>query len=293
MPSTAALSPAVAKLKAEYAKLYGKPASGPQRNQASWLKQKIADKQPASTAVQTSSPPVDVPTEVLPNKINEIDLFLQSCPVQFHADKLEEKTLRLKNYTISKVKNAKAGYVKRLEDGVRGASHDLASARLPYSELKRTALGNAMLAAVAPFAKDEGFIANVKSAADTLTNYRAASIEAAAVKAKHALEQQQLLDMEAEFQVRARRADELSASVAASMRQMELEQPKPRGRPPLRRASTISLGFDGEEAFSSAEEAAAAMSGLSGTENLDSERDQFSQTLGFCDSDGEGEGAEY
>jgi len=73
---------------------------------------------------------------------------------------------------------------------------------------------------------------------------------------------------------------------------MEQEQPKPRARPPLRRASTISLGVDGEEAFSSAEEAAAAMSGLSGTENLDSERDQFSQTMSFGGSDDEGEEGE-
>ena len=101
--------------------------------------------------------------------------------------------------------------------------------------------------------------------------------------------------MESEFQMRARRADELSASVAASVRQMELEQPKPRGRPPLRRTSTISLGFDGEEAFSSAEEAAAAMANLTGAENLDSERDQFSQTMTFGDSDTDSdeEGEEY
>jgi hypothetical protein len=296
MPSAAALSPAVAKLKAEYQRLYGKPASGPQRNQTGWLKQKIADKQAVSASVQVS-PADDAPSEAeaVPNKIAEIDTFLTSCPVQFHADKLEERSLRVQNYNISKVKNAKAGYVKRLEGGVRTASRNLASARLPYSELKRTALGKAMLEAIAPFAKDDDFISNVKSAADTLTDYRVASIEAAAAKAKHALEQQQLLDMESEFQVRARRADELSASVAASVRQMELEQPKPRGRPPLRRASTISLGFDGEEAFSSAEEAAAAMANLTGAENLDSERDKFSQTMTFGDSDNDSdeEGEEY
>ena len=54
MPSAAALSPAIAKLKAEYQRLYGKPASGPQRNQAGWLKQKIADKQPVSASVHES-----------------------------------------------------------------------------------------------------------------------------------------------------------------------------------------------------------------------------------------------
>ena len=63
----------------------------------------------------------------------------------------------------------------------------------------------------------------------------------------------------------------------------------------LRRASTISLGFDGEEAFSSAEEAAAAMANLTGAENLDSERDKFSQTMTFGDSDTDSdeEGEEY
>ena len=48
---------------------------------------------------------------------------------------------------------------------------------------------------------------------------------------------------------------------------MELEHPKPRGRPRMRRESTISLGVDEDEAFSSAEDAAAAaaaMGGLSG-----------------------------
>ena len=116
----------------------------------------------------------------------------------FHADKLEERHLRLKNYEISKVKNNKAGVVKRLERSVRDASRDLAEARLPYNDLKRNnALGKAILDAIAPFAKDEDFIANVKSATDTLTDYRTASIEAAAVKAKHAEQQQDLLHMEA------------------------------------------------------------------------------------------------
>ena len=110
MHSPAALSPAVAKLKAEYQRLYGKPASGPQRNHTGWLKQKIADKQAVSASVQVS-PVDDAPSEAeaVPNKIAEIDNFLRDCPVQFHAYKLEEKTLRLKNYEISKVKNAKAG----------------------------------------------------------------------------------------------------------------------------------------------------------------------------------------
>ena len=74
---------------------------------------------------------------------------LRDCPVQFHADKLEERALRLKNYEISKVKNAKAGVVQRLEVSVRGASRNLAEARLPYSDLKRNcALGKAMLVPV-------------------------------------------------------------------------------------------------------------------------------------------------
>ena len=186
----------------------------------------------------------------------------------FHADKLEERHLRLKNYEISKGKNNKAGVVKRLERSVRDASRDLAEARLPYNDLKRNnALGKAILDAIAPFAKDEDFIANVKSATDTLTDYRTASIEAAAVKAKHAEQQQDLLHMEAEFKEREERADELSASVASAVQQMELEHPKPRGRPRMRRESTISLGVDEDEAFSSAEDAAAAaaaMGGLSG-----------------------------
>ena len=60
----------------------------------------------------------------------------------FHADKLEERHLRLKNYEISKGKNNKAGVVKRLERSVRDASRDLAEARLPYNDLKRNnALG--------------------------------------------------------------------------------------------------------------------------------------------------------
>lgn len=99
-------------------------------------------------------------------------------------------------------------------------------------------------------------------------------------------------------QQRETRANELATSVAAAVQQIELEHPKPRGRPSLRRASTMSLGVDEDEAFSTAEDAAAAaaaaMSGLSGAENLDSERDQFSQTMTFGGSDDEGEGgAEY
>ena len=89
------------------------------------------------------------------------------------------------------------------------------------------------------------------------------------------------------------RADQLAASVAGSMQQIDLEQPKPRGRPRLRRASTMSLGVDEGEAFSTAEDAAAAaaaaMSGLAGAENFDSERDQYSQTITFGGSDEEGE----
>ena len=295
MPSVAALSPAVAKLKAEYQRLYGKPASGPQRNQTGWLKQKIADKQAVSASVQVS-PADDAPSEAeaVPNKIAEIDNFLRDCPVQFHADKLEEKALRLKNYEISKVKNAKAGVVKRLEVSVRGASRNLAEARLPYSDLKRnSALGKAMLDAIAPFAKEEGFVQDAEQAMKTLLAYRCASIEAAAVKAKHAEQQAELQQMELDFKERELRADQLAASVAGSMQQIDLEQPKPRGRPRLRRASTMSLGVDEGEAFSTAEDAAAAaaaaMSGLAGAENFDSERDQYSQTITFGGSDEEGE----
>ena len=55
----------------------------------------------------------------------------------------------------------------------------------------------------------------------------------------------------------------------------------------------MSLGVDEDEAFSTVEEAdaaaAAAMSGLAGGENLDSERDQYSQTMTFGNSDEEGE----
>ena len=39
-----------------------------------------------------------------------------------------------KNYEISKVKNAKAGVVKRLEVSVRGASRNLAEARSVHEE---------------------------------------------------------------------------------------------------------------------------------------------------------------
>ena len=60
------------------------------------------------------------------------------------------------------------------------------------------------------------------------------------------------LALEAEFKEREERADELSASVASTVQQMEVEHPKPRGRRPLRRESTISLGVDEDEAFSSA-----------------------------------------
>ena len=60
----------------------------------------------------------------------------------------------------------------------------------------------------------------------------------------------------------------------------------------------MSLGNDEDEAFSTAEDAdaaaAAAMSGLAGAENFDSERDQYSQTMTFDGSDDEGEGgADY
>ena len=244
-------------------------------------------KLPKPAAVQTSSPADDPPSEAVPNKIAEIDTFLTSCPVQFQADKLEERDLRIKNYTISKTKNRKAGEVKHLERSRRAAARALSEARLPYNELKTTELGKAVLDAIAPFAKDEGFIQTAQQAMKTLLLYRTASIEAAAFKAKHTAGQEELLQMEKEFKQREARADEIAASVAASVQQMELEEPKPRGRPRLRRASTMSLGADDDEAFSSAEDAAAAaaaaMSGLSGgaaaAEDLSDEREQASQSL--------------
>eukprot|EP01043_Picozoa_sp_COSAG02_P088217 COSAG02_NODE_25369_length_660_cov_1.620321_1_plen_83_part_00 len=79
------------------------------------------------------------------------------------------------------------------------------------------------------------------------------------------------------------------------MQQIELEQPKLRGRPRLRRASTMSLGVDEDEAFSTAEDdaaaAAAAMSGLAGgglsrTDHAVS--DGLSATFSFGNSDEEG-----
>ena len=146
----------------------------------------------------------------------------------------------------------------KMVDRIDAAARALSEARLPYNELKTTELGKAVLDAIAPFAKDEGFIQTAQQAMKTLLQYRTASIEAAAFKAKHTAEQEELLQMEKEFKQREARADEIAASVAASVQQMELEEPKPRGRPRMRRASTMSLGADEDEAFSSAEEAAAA-----------------------------------
>ncbi len=49
--------------------------------------------------------------------------------------------------------------------------------------------------AIAPFAKDEKFVQDAEQAMKTLLAYRSASIEAAAVKAKHAEQQAELQQM--------------------------------------------------------------------------------------------------
>ena len=49
--------------------------------------------------------PVDA---TLPKKITEIDEFLDTCPMQFHESKLEEKHLRTLNHAAKRVKGGKA-----------------------------------------------------------------------------------------------------------------------------------------------------------------------------------------
>ena len=111
----------------------------------------------------------------------------------------------------------------------------------------------ASLDAIAPFAKQENFSAEVKEAVDSMLDYREASIVAAQQMGTLKQQQAELFTLEAEFKLREERADALAASVAHRLQALQLDMPKQRGRP---RAAAeddcASLGFgdDDEETFS-------------------------------------------
>ena len=205
----------------------------------------------------------------LPLKIQEIDTFLKDCSVQFHGDKMEEKHLRTLNFKAAKVKAGTAGQVKRLQAGALESQRALAEAKLPYSALKQTGLGKALLDAIAPFAKQENFSAEVKEAVDSMLDYREASIVAAQQMGTLKQQQAELVGLEEEFKRREERADALAASVAHRLQALQLDMPKQRGRP---RAAAeddcASLGFgdDDEESFSTEAAANAARVSVFGDE---------------------------
>ena len=139
----------------------------------------------------------------------------------------------------------------------------------------------AMLKAIAPFAKDPDFEASVVKSAEMLAGYRHASVAVSGACAAFEMTKTELEQMQRDFTERQQRADEIAASVAQRVQQVELEIPKPRGRPPIRRESVGSLGC-GDEAFSSQEEASGALSSL-----LQQQEEHAAASLSFGDDNDE------
>lgn len=257
---TKSLSAEVQQLHADYAAAFGEPPNGPYRNKPWWLKKKL-DEKVAEQQQTNRSPAGDDVSEPLTNAIRDIDAFLEGCPVQFQADKLEERGLRVQNAQIAKKKNRKAGHVKNLQGSLRDAHRAAASARIPYNDVKATGMGRALLDAIAPFQNDDGFHDSVNEKIKALLDYRKASVTKAAVEVELQQTQAELAEMEEAFMERERRADELAASVAERFAAVELEIPARRGRP-ARRDSCASLTCDQDQPLGSAEEAAAGLAHL-------------------------------